>query len=109
MLGQSSELAIPANWRQICDGNFERKTFNSVAKKSQQALKMILPDVDLGTPTSIRASIILARGYRSINDPESELHQRADIPVTVQQGYFSINTGKFTRAPNNSEKLMEII
>ena len=109
MLGQSSELAIPDYWQQICEGNFEKGVFNSIAEKSLQALKMILPDIDLGNPTSVRAGIILARGYRSINDPESELHLRADPPVKVQQGYFSINTGKFTSAPNNSEKLMELI
>jgi hypothetical protein len=109
LFGQSSELAIPANWQQICDGIFEKDAFESMAKKSLQALKMILPGVDLGNPTSVKAGIILARGYRSIDDPESELHQRADPPVKVQQGYFSINTGKFTSAPNNSEKIMKLI
>ena len=43
-----------------------------------------------------------------IDDVNSELHRRFDIGVHESDGYYSIDTGKFTSAPFFANKLQNL-
>jgi hypothetical protein len=43
------------------------------------------------------------------DDPASELHNRYDVGVEAHDGYFSIDTGKFTAAPLFADHLARLV
>jgi hypothetical protein len=55
--------------------------------------------IDAGITVSWRAS--------DISDPRSELHERHAVGVHAHDGYFSIDTGKFTCAPLFAARLLD--
>jgi len=50
---------------------------------------------------------IFAWGSSDIDDPLSGLHERYDAGVRGADGYFSIDTGKFTTAPLFSQQFLD--
>lgn len=109
MTEQRSDIMIPERWQSIVQGPIDQNSYQQLIDESLIALKDLVPGIRVSGPYQLRAGTILARGHRSITDPASELHQRADPPFSINQGYFSVNTGKFTSAPHNSHRLMELL
>jgi glycine/D-amino acid oxidase-like deaminating enzyme len=109
MTEQRSDISIPDRWQSIVQGTIDQDDYQHLINESLIALRNLIPGIRVTGPYRLRAGTILARGHRSITDPTSEFHQRADPPYCIYQGYFSVNTGKFTSAPRNSYRLMELI
>ena len=57
----------------------------------------------------LTAGIIFCWGATDIDDPESELHSRHAAGVYAHDGYFSVNTGKFTTAPLFADQLLDMV
>ena len=58
---------------------------------------------------TIDAGIIAAWGSTDIDDPASVLHERHEIGVHADDGWFSIDTGKLTTAPLFAEQLVDVL
>jgi hypothetical protein len=81
----------------------------SLGAGALEAISSILPGIERSCIDTVDAGIIFCWGSSDIDDPNSELHERHDIGVTARDGYFSINTGKFTCAPLFAQDLIEAI
>jgi hypothetical protein len=59
----------------------------------------------------VDAGVIFSWGesHIDVDDPGSELHQRHAIGVHAHDGYFSIDTGKFTCAPLFASHLLDAL
>src|SRR5262245_29897372 len=67
-------------------------------------LEAIVLDLALATAAQREAAracggVIFALGRTDIDDPGSGLHARSSIGVSSQDGYHTVDTGKFTMAP----------
>ena len=47
----------------------------------------------------VRGGVIVAWGQSDIDEADSELHARGDVGTFSENGYHSVNTGKYTLAP----------
>ncbi|HSG44841.1 MAG TPA: hypothetical protein VLA72_16970 [Anaerolineales bacterium] len=56
-----------------------------------------------------KAGLILAEGNKDITEIDSQFHSRNEIPICEKQGYYSINTSKYTSAPMNTLLLENMI
>ena len=97
--GWSHELTVPASWRGE-DGQIAgEETLTRIVYPSLKALAEYVPEIRSARATEIRSGVIFSWGKSDIDDRQSELHRRDEIGVLHTDGYFSINTGKFTMAP----------
>jgi hypothetical protein len=97
--GWSSDLTIPAAWRGLLEGPGDPAVAADVSARTLRAFGAIVPGLGDAIVTEVRAGVIVCWGTTDIDDPSSELHERRDIGVHDRDGYFSIDTGKFTCAP----------
>lgn len=107
--GWSTDLTIPPSWDDIYNQNLNQATKNKVANAALQAFDQIIPGILHSRIKQIAAGVIFSWGTTDIDDPVSELHARHDIGVEEHDGYFSINTGKFTSAPLFAQQLVQKI
>ena len=97
--GWSQELTVPASWHDK-DGQLTgEQALERIVYPSLQALAEYVPEVRGARATDIRSGVIFSWGRSDIDDRRSELHRRDEIGVLHADGYFSVNTGKFTMAP----------
>jgi len=95
----SKELA-PPDWPQ----EPEPEQAQRIYRETLQALACICPalrSLDGANPPrmSVQGGTIVAWGSSDIHDPRSRLHSRSEIGPFSENGYHSINTGKYTLAP----------
>ena len=102
------ELELPQFWKDVSSGSYDRSFFKSAMDATVREFRDLCGELDLTGDPEIGIGPILARGKRSISDPRSGLHRRNDPPIMAYDGYFGINTGKFTSAPHNARKLMQL-
>ena len=96
--GWTQSLAPPADWDAPCRGDVgpEEEEF---AKAVVQAISEWFPLILQAQPERIDAGAIVAYGATDVDDPSSRLHDRTEIGVTHQDGFFSVDSGKLTTAP----------
>ena len=58
-------------------------------------------NVSFKHPT-VGGGYILGNGQTDILDENTKLHERADFPFVIHEGYISVSTQKLTSAPNNA-------
>ncbi len=107
MKGWNSEVSPPAEWKrahQEQPWGEERQTF---AREILEGFETTVPGIVRSRPINLAAGVIFSWGESDIDDPESKLHQRDEIGIESHDGYFSINTGKFTCAPLFAEELVQ--
>ncbi len=106
--GWSDALAPPADWGPPCEGRPDQATADGIARETLKALDRIVPGVAGTAVRQVDAGVIFSWGqpYVDVDDPASELHQRHAIGVAAHDGYFSIDTGKFTCAPLFASRLL---
>ncbi|QDT26092.1 D-amino acid dehydrogenase small subunit [Gimesia panareensis] len=75
----------------------------SVAERSLSALQQWLPDLAGARILSSAAGVIVARGSTDIEDPQSALHRREAFGVKSYAGWWTVDTGKLTNAPQLGE------
>jgi len=107
--GWDTSVSPPQAWHRACIGDDRRPQALAIARATVAAMAEIVPalaDFRIGT---VDAGVIVARGSTDIDDPESELHARADIGVHSHDGWFSIDTGKLTTAPRFAQQLATML
>lgn len=103
--GWSTELAPPPEWEAAIGGH-EPPGADSIARDILHGFEPIIPGIAATRPHSVSGGVIFSWGETDIDDLSSELHNRYDIGVHAHDGYFSIDTGKFTCAPLFARELI---
>ena len=109
LAGWTSELVPPAEWRPLMDGTVDPDELARHARRIVKALAEVLPALGHLAVEECGAGVIFAFGTTDIDDRASELHERADIGVSLHDGYATINTGKLTTAPLFASQLVEML
>lgn len=106
MRGWSSEVQPPAHWRQERDVDLSKASTSVWISESLQAFDDIIPGMNDFRVVEAGAGTIFSWGETDIDDPQSQLHHRYNIGVNAFDGYFSIDTGKFTSGPLFAQSLL---
>ena len=104
MRGWSTEITTPASWEDACNGRTERDEW---VEKALAGLDHIFPGLAAFDIKHLDGGIIFSWGKTDIDDLNSELHNRFEIGIHHDDGYYSIDTGKFTSAPFFAGKLQK--
>jgi hypothetical protein len=107
MRGWSQSVAPPSEWDAACGGYPDAVLQDQVAHETLFALDAIIPGIRSTRVNLVDAGIIYARGDTDIDDRSSELHSRHDIGFRCFDGYYSVDTGKFTCAPMFAKRLAD--
>ncbi len=105
MRGWSNELTPPGDWAAPCRSQAPAGDAAEVTAGVMREFGAIIPAVRDVQVDDVGAGVIFSWGTRDIDDPESELHRRSEIGVDGGDGYYTINTGKFTCAPLFADQL----
>ncbi len=100
---------MPPSWEEACAGNITNTLWKSLENENYYHLHQIIPSLKEFEESTILGGVILAKGHQGIHDLNSKLHERSEFPITQNDGYFSINTGKFTSAPHNTSLLEKML
>ena len=109
--GWSDELAPPAAWGPACEGREAPVKAEAIARETLAALDRFVPGVAETIAQHVDAGVIFSWGqsHVDVDNPRSELHERYAIGVASHDGYFSIDTGKFTCAPLFASHLLDAL
>jgi hypothetical protein len=108
MTGWSSDITTPESWEAACDGRIPDTANKDWVASAIAGMDNIIPGLKALDVKELDGGIIFSWGKTDIDDVNSELHKRFDIGIHEMDGYYSIDTGKFTSAPyfaNNLQKL----
>lgn len=100
-LGMTSTDEIPPEWDQIASGNIPQDVAREMIDIHERKFNQLFP----GVPSfkfvepQVIGGFILGNGDKDVDDPDSELHKRADKPIVHEDGYFGVSTQKFTSGP----------
>ncbi len=109
LAGWDTSVSPPPEWGPACAGHDSRPQAQEIARATVAGVAEILPALADFRVHTVDAGVIVARGATDIDDPGSELHARADIGVHDHDGWFSIDTGKFTTAPRFADRLAAMV
>ena len=107
--GWTSDLEPPRDWDAPCDGRPDPEFARHLARELVTKLDDAIPGLGASAIAHVDAGAIFTWGDTDIDDPESELHDRYDVGVEAYDGYFSIDTGKFTTAPLFADRLTRLV
>lgn len=107
MKHKSGELKTPESWENICNGIIEDEVKAELLKRNMlHGFSEIVPGILECESIQLKAGIIYSRGDSEILDVKSEVHKRFDVGIQFKrEGYFSIDTGKYTSAPLHAHHL----
>jgi hypothetical protein len=109
MRGWCTTLTPPPAWESVCNGEADSKLTLPIAQEALAAFDCIVPGILSSKIEAVDAGIICSWGESDISDPESELHERFEVGVQSYDGYYSIDTGKFTCAPFFAQQFLNAI
>lgn len=109
MTASSADLRIPASWNRSIAGDLPDDQRRAVAHCTVAALSAIVPAIRHLVVESVAAGVVVAWGGTDIDDQASELHRRNEVGVHAHDGYYSIDTGKFTLAPLFADRLCRMM
>jgi hypothetical protein len=107
MRGWSSDITPPESWEDACNGKMLIEEKEDWVDRALAGLDCIFPGLADFDIRQLDGGIIFSWGKTDINDLNSELHNRFEIGVNHVDGYYSIDTGKFTSAPYFAGKLQK--
>ena len=107
--GWTSAVEPPRAWEAPCDGKPDPAFAEELAARLIEKLDVAIPGLRASTLAHVDAGAIFTWGRTDIDDPTSELHDRFDVGVEAYDGYFSIDTGKFTTAPLFADALARLV
>lgn len=107
--GWTSDLEPPRGWEAPCDGRADPAFAGDLARRLVARLDEAIPGLGASEIVHVDAGAIFTWGQTDIDDPASELHDRFDVGVEAYDGYFSIDTGKFTTAPLFADRLSRLV
>jgi len=106
MKGWCSDVTTPPEWDGPSSGNSNRQSAANIARETLAEFGKVIPGLERSKIDIVDAGIIFSWGESDIDHLESQLHKRFDIGVHEYDGYFSIDTGKFTCAPYFAQELL---
>lgn len=108
MRGWSGEVHPPREWNDACNGHVpDAERTAPWVGNALDGLDAIFPGMSAFKVTHVDAGVIYSKGHTDIDDYGSDLHHRYQVGVNAHDGYFSVNTGKFTCAPLFARHLQE--
>jgi len=109
MKGMLVDQSMPSNWDEFCDGHIPDDMKQNLVNENNLYFQQLIPALPDFETLTIRAGVIVANAHSDIYDRNSKLHERSEFPITQNDGYFSINTGKLTNAPRNTYLLEKML
>ena len=109
MKGMVIDQSIPTSWDEACDGKIPQTVRQKLVNENFKHFKRLIPTLSDFQVLSIKAGVIVAKGHHDIHHMDSKLHERNESPITQSDGYFSINTSKYTSAPRNTLLLEKML
>jgi glycine/D-amino acid oxidase-like deaminating enzyme len=109
MRGWTSGLSVPKEWDRLCAGQIEDAEASRIARDALAGFEEVVPGIAQTEIDVVDAGVIFSWGKTDIDDPGSELHERYHIGVHHYDGYFSIDTGKFTCAPLFAQEFLDCL
>jgi hypothetical protein len=106
-IGHTEEL--PGQWESVCEGHHPPDLVQAILGESIRKLAEYMPELTQLTLKQVMAGSIMGRGNTDITDRNSGLHKRHGIGVDVEDGYYSIFTGKYTSGPANAIELQQLL
>lgn len=103
--GWSQTLTPPPDWEAACTGKPAEASVEEVTRTSLAAFEKIIPGIAASRIQAVDGGIIYSWGETDIDDRASGLHTRYEIGFTEHDGYYSVDTGKFTCAPMHARAL----
>jgi hypothetical protein len=99
LAGLSADVSPPA-WPRLLSGapaqSLIERTIDGLARIVVPLRKINGDSIQRAT---VGGGIIMAAGKTDIDDPKSGLHRRTSVGVRSNNGYHSVDTGKYTLAP----------
>ena len=84
-----------------------------IADETLKKLGLLLPGIqsvrDKLESVKVRGGWVYAAGTGSLRDRQSDLHRRDNVGVVFQDGYFSVDTGKYSIAPWLAQQVAEAV
>ena len=93
---------IPLEWNPALNNVHTEAMIQDLKFQNYRNYKNIIQNFKPFKIKTVRAGIILAQGSSDISEKDSKLHCRSESPIKMKDGYYSINTGKYTSAPYNT-------
>ena len=107
--GWSFDFEPPRDWEAPCDGKPNPTFARELAERVVHRLDEAVPGLRESRIAYVDAGAIFTWGKTDIDDPYSELHDRYDVGVEEADGYYSIDTGKYTMAPLFADQLARML
>jgi glycine/D-amino acid oxidase-like deaminating enzyme len=105
LLAEGTDLApppAPVLTEEVCQ-RVERKTLAELARVIPAVADLPIQSVQ------VQGGWVYATGTGSLSEPDSGLHRRSDIGITGKDGYYSVDTGKYSTAPWLARQLSEVL
>ena len=107
--GMVVDQSIPTSWEEACDGKIPQTVRQKLVNENFKHFQRLIPTLSDFQVLSIIGGVIMGRGHQDIHHADSQLHERNEFPITHKDGYYSINTGKFSSAPRNTYLLEKML
>jgi len=109
MKGMVIDQIMPQSWEEACDGHISNTLRQNLVNENFNHFHQLIPTLSEFKDSTIVGGVIVAKGHQDIHNIDSKLHERSEFPITQNNGYFSINTGKFTCVPHNTFLLEKML
>jgi len=107
MRGWTDAVSVPPEWEEACAGRIDAAAGDRIAQEALSGFEEVVTGMVHTKIDVVDAGVIFSWGKTDIDDPDSELHERFHIGVQQHDGYFSIDTGKFTCAPFFAQQFLD--
>lgn len=109
MRGWTDAVSVPSEWERACAGRIDDAEADRIAREALSGFEEVVTGMVHAKIDVVDAGVIFSWGKTDIDDPGSELHERFHIGVQQHDGYFSIDTGKFTCAPFFAQQFLDCL
>lgn len=110
MIELTKDGTTPTHWDEFMENPDNSHFSKEWVKNTIIELSKFMPSVSTFKPTKLLPGIIVSAGKSDISDKNSNVHKRGEhIGVHEFDGYYSMDTGKFSTAPMFAKELLEKI
>jgi len=99
-LGLTVDETEMMKWAEIAEGHISADLARCQIEAHQKAFEMLFPGYSGSFKCPrLHGGYILGNGFTNITDAKSKLHELADEPFLLQDGYVTVSTQQLTSAP----------
>ena len=109
MKGMIDYGKVPGAWEHACDGFTSDRLIEELRISNLENFRKIVPQLGNLDVLDVKAGLILAEGNTDITEKDSSFHSRNEFPIRESDGYYSVNTSKYTSAPRNTMILEQML